>query len=133
MKINEKLIPKLKEIDEMKNLLEYNLVTDGPPVKTGRKVDGKDEYVKRLNLGFLPNATQKAYNIGITTSQKITKFELYGESAINEYIPIPRTTGQNAYVNYYINANGTDLQLVVNPTMDLSRFTGCLEICYIEK
>lgn len=133
MKINEKLIPKLKEIDEIKTQLEYKLVTDGNPVKTGRVIDGKDEYIKRLNLGSLPNATTKAYNIGITTSQKITKFELYGESATNEYIPFPRTTGQNAYVNYYINANGTDLQLVLNPTMDISRFTGYLEICYIEE
>lgn len=129
MKINEKLIPKLNELNELK----FNLVTGGNPLKTGRKIDGKDEYIKRLNLGSLPNATQKVYNIGITTNQTITSFYIYGKSKLNEYIPIPRTTGQNAYVNYYINANGTDLQLVLNPTMDMSRFTGYLEICYIEE
>ncbi len=127
MKLNEKLIPKLKEIDEIK----YNLITDGAPVKTGRKVDGKDEYIKKISLGSLPNATQKEYSIGLTTNQTITNFYIYGKSLTNEYIPIPRTTGQASYINFYFNANGANLQLVLIPTMDISRFTGYLEICYI--
>lgn len=30
------------------NGLQYNLVKNGPPVKTGRKVDGQDEYIKYI-------------------------------------------------------------------------------------
>ena len=29
------------------NVLNYNVITNGQAVKTGRKIDGKDEYVKR--------------------------------------------------------------------------------------
>lgn len=43
MKINEKLIPGLKDKVDI-----YNIITNGEPVKTGRKVDGKDEYVKMI-------------------------------------------------------------------------------------
>lgn len=32
------------------NKIRYNLTTDGEAVKTGRKVDGKDEYAKRFSV-----------------------------------------------------------------------------------
>lgn len=47
------------------NSLQPNIITDGEPVKTGRKIDGKDEYVKRVNTGALPNATIKKVSHGL--------------------------------------------------------------------
>lgn len=34
------------------NTLSYNVVTNGDAVKTGRKIDGKDEYVKRFKINI---------------------------------------------------------------------------------
>ena len=67
MKINEKLIPGLKDKVDI-----YNIITNGEPVKTGRKVDGKDEYVKRrINFGNLPNASIKEVTTGLDLSKII--------------------------------------------------------------
>ena len=39
-----------------------NYSTDGKPYKTGRKINGKDEYVIESNIGALPNKTYKNLN-----------------------------------------------------------------------
>ena len=40
-------------------IMKYNLEADSNPVRTGRKVNGKDEYVKRLIIPSFPNAQKK--------------------------------------------------------------------------
>lgn len=37
-------------LDDAKNELGYNVISNGEPVKTGRKIDGKDEYIKRISV-----------------------------------------------------------------------------------
>lgn len=122
MKLNEKLIPKLKEIDEIK----YNLVTDGAPVKTGRKVDGKDEYIQKINVGSGPNNGAVSYNYR-TDNKIITNYYVLGISNNNEIIYAPNSSASGQYFNAFFTGN--QLQLASN--INRSRFTCYLYISYI--
>ena len=55
----------------------YNLVTDGSAVKTGRKIDGKDEYIKRFSFKGLNQLSQTyTKSLGFNLSNAIiTGFE----------------------------------------------------------
>lgn len=128
MKLNEKLIPKLKEIDEMKNLLEYNLATGGDPAKTGRKVDGKDEYIQKINIGSGPNNGSTSYNYK-TDDKIITNYYVLGISSNNEIIYAPNSSASGQYFNVFFTGN--QVQLASN--IDRSRFTCYLYISYINK
>lgn len=46
--------------------VEDNLVADGAPILAGYRVNGKDVYVKRINIASLPNATTGVYPTGLT-------------------------------------------------------------------
>lgn len=61
-------------INEIKTDISINIITDSEPVKTGRKVDGKDEYVKRITIKPFPNATTELYPTGITNATLVRFF-----------------------------------------------------------
>ena len=49
------------------NKHQQNIITDGEPVKCGYKVDGKDVFVIRKNIGALPDVdSSEIYDIGFT-------------------------------------------------------------------
>ena len=116
--------------------LKYNLITNGSPVKTGRKIDGKDEYVIRRNIGLLPNNTAKNYTLPIKINEIIPSksLEIYGVSSTGELIPIPRYTG-SSYINCYITSDtSTNVStLVIVSNSDLSRFTGYFNMYFTYK
>lgn len=128
MKINEKLIPKLKEIDEIKTQLEYKLVTDGNPVKTGRVIDGKDEYIQKINVGSGPNNGAVSYNYQ-TDNKIITNYYVLGISSNNEIIYAPNSSASGQYFNVFFTGNQVQLASNINR----SRFTCFLYISYINK
>ncbi|MBO5138667.1 MAG: hypothetical protein J6B89_03395 [Bacilli bacterium] len=67
----------IKQLKQTSDTLSYNLITNGPAIKTGRKVDGKDEWVvrksaatikddnKRINIGLPENAKQIDFDVQI--------------------------------------------------------------------
>lgn len=116
MKINPKLITS-----------EYNLTTGNSPIKTGRKVEGEDEYVIKVNCGNMPNNTSKNVNLPISLANIIItrKVELFGQSSQNEF-PIMQTG-----ITWYISGGGN--VLVITTTSDRSRFTCYTEIYFIYK
>lgn len=105
---------------------ETHLEDGESPVKTGRKVNGKDEYVFRRNIGNLPNNSSMEYLLPIQMENiTVTRaLEIYATSADYELIPMPRYTG-SSYINYYISRqSGTNLPiLAVITNSNLSRFT----------
>ena len=116
-------------------ILKYNLTDDANPIKTGRKVNGKDEYAIRCNVGTLPNNTSNNYVLPINMSKiNPSKVEFYGVSSAGELIPIPRYTG-STYVNYYVTSDDlTDVStLVIISNSDLSRFTGYFNMYFTYK
>lgn len=57
------------------NNMQTNIVTNGSPVKTGRKVDGKDEYIKRGKV-ILGESTQSGANLRWLINPGLTSVEL---------------------------------------------------------
>lgn len=117
-------------LNEMQNILnnnittsienQYNLITDGSGIKTGRQIDGKDEYVVRVDGGNMPNNTTKTVTLPVSLiNVTLTKpILLYGQSSTYEY-PIMQTG-----ITWYIH-NGNLLNITT--TSDRSRFA-----CYVE-
>lgn len=81
---------------------EIDVITDGTPVKTGRKVDEKDEWVKRVSLGTLPAA-----NSSITIPDGLNHEEVL---IINIIGNASDSTGA-----YQTNLGGFDTRFAVNP------------------
>jgi hypothetical protein len=92
---------------------KYNLITGGNAIKTGRKIDDKDEYVKRIlcdNLGG--NGEAKSYSTGINVANSIiTDIKVMGVSGSNNWFPFPNndaasskislTSGGNLSITFY--------------------------------
>lgn len=84
----------------MDNKLKTNIVT-GQEVATNEYIDGKQIFVKRINLGTLPNATEKS----IATDLKVSEVTLYKFEGL--------ATGSNSNGSYClslpdINPNGPE-------------------------
>lgn len=140
MAVNNVLKDKLGNILNPKipgyEILKYNLTDGANPIRTGRKVNGKDEYVIRCNIGVLPNNTTKNYTLPIKMSEIIPSkdLEIYALSSSGELIPMPRYTG-SSYINYYVTSDtSTNVStLVIVSNSDLSRFTGYFNMYFTYK
>lgn len=107
---------------------ETNLITGGPAIKSGRIIDGKIEYVKRIDLGQLPAAGEgKSVADGLDhTSILCTKIEGFA------------TDSTGAYQN---TLSGFDTRLTLNPdglsitikNESYISFTGIADVYYINK
>ncbi len=118
------LDPKIPRYEKIK----YNLVTDGKAVKTGRKIDGRNEWVKRVNIGTLPNSKDKIINAGldfakISLTSPITGFRTFGEAVTN----LPDAS-PNGFTRFYISINK---QLIIATNYDSSDWTGCIDIYFV--
>ena len=79
----------------------YNLITDGDAVKTGRQVDGKDEYVKRITCSNLGGSSvEKTYATGINmTNVVITDINVTGVSDAGSTFPFPNNDAANCKIS----------------------------------
>jgi hypothetical protein len=86
---------------------KYNLITNGNPVKTGRKIDNRDEYVKRItcqNLGG--SGVSKQYYTGIDMSlHTITDIKLMGVSNSENVFPLPNNDTANSKITLLSDGN----------------------------
>lgn len=111
MKINEKLIPGLKD-----KVDRYNIITNGEPVKTGRKIDGKDEYVKSFSFERNSGTSDISKPLGFVLSEVfITKIEGTELSNTNNWWNV--NLGTEGAGNYNYSQN---LRLMNNNTIVLS-------------
>lgn len=113
--------------------LKYNLKTNGNPVKTGRKVDGKDEYIKRIGIAQLPNASALEVNTGLNINEVVvTSIEcLAYRSSDKTYIPVPFISMANSNIGLNTKVNSNILYLLIETTIDRSNFSGWAEIKFI--
>ena len=113
--------------------LKYNLKTNGSPVKTGRKVDGKDEYIKRISIAQLPNASALEVNTGLNINEiVVTDINcLAYRSSDKTYIPVPFISMANSNIGLNTKVNSNILYLLIETTIDRSNFSGWAEIRFI--
>ena len=82
------------------NEIKYDLITGGSAIKTGRKIDGKDEYIKRIecnNLGA--SGVEKEYATGIDVPNSIiTDINVIGIAGSGNYFPFPNNDAANSKI-----------------------------------
>lgn len=106
-----------------------NLVTDGLAIKTGRIVDGKLEYVKRITLnGFPGNGETKTWSTGLDVPNIIvTDLKISVLSGSGNWFMLPNNTDVDSKTS--LNKTGT-----INITCYQGNLKGCsgyAEIHYI--
>lgn len=73
-------------IVESINELSYNLVTNGAEVKTGKKIDGKDEYVKRYKVDIVDDTINGnialGFNLATVTVSEMKGYIVYDNGNI---------------------------------------------------
>lgn len=119
---------KIKElINKKQNILN---ITTGTEYVTGRIIDGKKEYGKRINCGNLPNAQAKYVQTGlenISLTRGIDGVML--SSSSQRGLPAPSVTAVNTIMVYL---NGTGTALTINTQFDWSSYTAYVELFYVK-
>lgn len=113
--------------------LKYNLKTNGSPVKTGRKVDGKDEYIKRISIAHFPNNDALEINTGLNVNEiNITDIKCLGyRSTDRTYITVPFISMAGSHIGLNTKVTNNILYLLIETTIDRSSFNGWAEIKFI--
>ncbi len=112
---------------------ECNLYTNEEPIKTGRKINGKSEYVKRISIPKLPNNGSLEIGTGLNINE-IKVIDLKGlayRSTDNIYIPLPFIS--MAGINIGLNTKVIDniLNILIETSSDRTNFTGWAEVSFI--
>lgn len=85
----------------------YNVETDGVAVKTGRRIDDKEEYVKRITCSNLGSSGQdRDYPTGIDAINSIiTDIKILGHSSLNNWFPLPNNDNSSSKVALMSNGS----------------------------
>lgn len=97
-------------------------ITTGTEFNTGRVINGKEEYGKRINIGALPNATTKNVEHGL---QDVTFTGYEGITSAGYKLPFISTS-----VNYNIQVLVGTSNIVIKTAEDYSTQTGYVTIYY---
>lgn len=97
-------------------------ITTGVKYETGRVIDGKIEYCKRVDFGTLPNATAIGINTGIGITSTITHFEGVAVSG----------TKSISIFNKLIDTDLTNGWLTITTTTNMSSYSAYVDIYYLK-
>ena len=101
-------------LDDRLSTFEYNLVTNGDAVKTGRKINDKDEYVKRISTS-ISTSTSKSVSTGLTSGvHEIVNYRGYITNNNGTGIKVRDGFIHNGLDNYFMIhvISGTDIQVL---------------------
>lgn len=110
-------------------IMKYNLEADSNPVRTGRKVNGKDEYVKRLIIPSFPNAQKKEYSTGITNATLVRHF-VYMNNGADYYILLPYHSLAALNAGIITSAKSDASIVTIEAGTDRSKLSGFAEIYF---
>ena len=99
--------------------------------KTGKIIDGKEEYGKLINLGNLPNASTKNVPHGIknfTTACNITKIEGFAQGDNTSCFPLPYSSPSGLTLCIGITITNSNISVVTGN--DRSSLTGHVTLYY---
>lgn len=98
---------------------------------TNEYLDGKRVYAKRVDLGTLPNKTNKTVETGISGNYNIIKVDTIAiKSDRTSVIEIGRATS-SATLSWYLNITGNNIySFVMQATDDRSSYSGYATIYY---
>lgn len=96
------------------NVLNYNIITNGQAVKTGRKIDGKDEYVKRYKInivaGTINGNVALGFNLASVTVSEMKGYIVYNNGSIYN-LDTNNYRFPNDYTYMYLNSQESDIRI----------------------
>lgn len=119
-----------EEINKKRNT--YDLETDGAATLTGRKIDGKDEYVKRISMTSIGSVGTHTENLGFTLSDVlITKIDGVAISNSSNWFALPMGD-YNSTNTWTIRYQLTDSTNTIDVTTANANYTSAyFDIYYI--
>ena len=129
--LTKKILQGIKNLNN--NKADKVNITTGVEFKTGRIIDGKEEYGKRINVGYLESGFKEIPH-GITGWTSITKQEgsFYHESSKTTYT-IPRSyPGNIEQYGIDLTVTTTNIQLTCGTNYNGTTFIGIVTICYLK-
>lgn len=106
-----------------------NLTTGGSAIKAGYQIDGKDVYVKRINLGTFPSSGNKDVSLGVTVNRVIAIEGSAYRSTDGTFFPLPFTS-TNPSLNIAVWVQGGTL-IRISVGTDRSALVGWVDVYYI--
>lgn len=94
------------------------VITTGTEYETGRIIDGKKEYGKKINIGALPNATAKYIATGLSNVKVVDYSGMAFSSNAGRKIPF---ASEGNYVDIYPNSSGATF--TINTNYDYSSYS----------
>lgn len=123
-----------KLVRNCKNGVWQDWEYENPPLKnnteylTTERYNGKPVYVKRVDLGALPNASNKREDIGVKNYSivSIDGYSRYTSASSNViFTPLVKTEGVTSFF-----VNETNGQVGINTNADLSTYTATVTVKY---
>lgn len=132
-----------EDIDKNKsdiNSLKYNVITNGSEVKTGRMIDGKEEYVKRYEITINSVSENKTkakgkaslgFNLADVT---VTEFSAYIISNTNNIFNVDTNNYNAGYDSgsNYINISSAENSITINCNSANYRNKAVVMIYYVK-
>lgn len=109
-----------------------NLVTNGQAVRTGRKIDGRDEYVKRFGFTEINQSAQTySKSLGFQLSNFIiTGYEFASKSTTNNWFYATDSNSASAWGIYFsLHGNNNSLELT---TLNTNIKEAYVNVYYVE-
>ena len=115
----------------MDNKLKTNIVT-GQEVATNEYVDGKQVFVKKIDIGALPNATTSKIATGLSNVTIVKPVFGYATHSNGTTINLPHLAINNLNACVGLNYTAAN-EIDINTGSDRSDFTGYVEVYYTKK
>lgn len=109
-------------------ITSFNIVA-GTPVKTGKQIEGYDEYVLRVNLGSLPNTSSKDYSLGLSINQLINVEGSALRESDGSIFPLPFVSNDASSNITVLMLNTSTLRITTGNNR--TNLSGYLNIYYI--
>lgn len=122
-------IEKLKERIEK---LEHPInVMEGQEVETGKTVNGKIEYQKRINVGDLPNNSSLVVSTGLSNVHWTSKPEGFAQNKTSQAnaMPLPYIDPRDATASISLSLI-SEYRIAIVTTQDRSSFYGIVDVFY---
>lgn len=109
-----------------------SIITTGVEYETGRIIDGKIEYAKRINLGTLPNAAEIRIQTNIGRKVQLIKLEAAARRSSDKVdFPIPYASIADPNTNMQIVTLNDCQYIQVKTSSDKSDCTAVATIYYV--
>ena len=106
---------------------------EGQEVETGKTVNGKIEYQKRINVGDLPNNSSLVVSTGLSNVHWTRKPEGFAQSKTSQAnaMPLPYIDPRDNSASISLSII-SEYRIAIVATQDRSSFYGIVDVFYVK-